>query len=294
MSGPKLWLRQLPTLISLEIRQVIGGRRLIVIGAALLALCAFAALARLRMEAILPPHIPKVAAWPFLFTTLMGFMFLQTVVLLIPLLFATSLIRNEMDSGTLVYLVTRPIPRWLLLLAKFFAVSAVSAILVIVAMVLFKLAFFLPGGDPIPGSFDWNESMLAFMRAGVLGVIGYGALFTLVGLLSRRGLIWGIAYGFLSEFVLATFVPAVVKKLTLMHYLRSVALADLDLLGQLEEPTLQQAEFVQNMTNVLELVPPSRAYLTVFGVAVVCLALAVFVVRNLEFARSGPQQETEG
>lgn len=260
---------QLQTVAWLEIRQMLGGK-LVAIGGLLGGLAGLAFCARLLVG-------DEVAA-EAVFLIMMNFVFLQTVVILIPLLFATSLIKNELDNGTLVYLVTRPISRPALLLTKFVATTAVSAALVTVGMVAFLIAFLLPGGDPTGGSFAWWSHLFAFIQAGVLGVIGYGALFTLFGLVFKRGLIWGLAYGFISEFIL-TNLPMLMRKFTIMHYLRSVALTGLDLrrFEGIDE------EDVKEITDVLlDLVSSGRALLTVLGVAAVCLILAVAIIATRE------------
>ena len=139
----RLW-----TLALLEMRQV-GGMKLAAIA------CMLAGLAFLpfgvRIAAPTPSGVPAEVFWPFVFVMMLNFVFLQTMVILIPLLFATSLIRNEVEEGTIVYLVTRPIPRPLLLLAKYAAVTALSMGLVVAGMVVFEVAFLVPGGDPTGG-----------------------------------------------------------------------------------------------------------------------------------------------
>lgn len=253
----------LVALVELELRQMTSGRKSLVLGLALTGTTALAAVVRHFAE----PPSPEF--WGVVFTLMLTFLFLQTLTLLIPLLYATSLLRNELEEGTLVYLVTRPIPKPLLLLAKYVAAVAFSSAVLIVGLVAFYAAFLVFG--PALGEFAYGERLLHFMAAGVLGVVGYGAIFTLVGLISRRALIWGIAYGFLSEFVL-TSIPAVVKKLTVMHYLRSIALADLRF-GDKD---------VGELLGLLDLASPTTAVLTVLGASGVCLCVAALLIAQRE------------
>lgn len=182
---------RLRALAELELRQMTRGVRPLVV----LVLLGGIALLTGVVRAFAPvPADEAQVIWPILWLVMLNFVFLQTVVLLVPLLFTSGLIRNEVDSGTLVYLVTRPIPRPALLLTKCGAVTAVSAGLVLAGMILFQAAFLLPGGDPIPdASFSWTRHLGNFMLAGALATVGYGAVFTLVGLVFKRGMIWGIA-----------------------------------------------------------------------------------------------------
>jgi hypothetical protein len=148
-------------------------------------------------------------------------------------------------------------------------------------MILFHVAFHL-GLSGENTAYPWTHRLFAFLHAGVLGALGYGAVFTFIGLLSKRALIWGITYGFVSEFLLA-MVPAVVKKVTLMHYLRSVALADHSLLG---------AGNIEQVLSLAELSSPRSATITVLGVALVFLALSLYVVSAREYMETRPGEET--
>lgn len=274
---------QLQTLAWLEVRQMVGGAKLVAIAVMLGGLAALAMAARIISDGSpVPPE--------GLFLFMMNFVFLQTMVILIPLLFATSLIQNEVDSGTLVYLVTRPIPRPMLLLSKFAAVSGVSAALVVAGMAAFLMAFLLPGGDPTEGRFDWWGRLFGFMQAGLLGVLGYGALFTLAGLVFKRGLIWGLAYGFISEFVL-TNIPALVRKATIMHYLRSVALADVDITRFASGVRKRDLEEINEVVGLLDLAQPGSATVTILTVAGICLLLSSLVVWTREFASQPSRSE---
>lgn len=249
-------------LMRLSVLQMTRGRKLLVLiallgGAALLA-------AVVRNGADVPP-----AGWAVVSVLMLTFIFLQTLVILIPLLFATSLLRDEIEEGTLVYLFTRPIPKWKVLLAKYAATTGVCALLVVLGIGVFQLAFVIPGGAD---GFAWGKRTFAFMAAGALGVVGYGALFTLIGLISKRGLIVGIAYGFISEFLL-TNLPAVIKKLTVMHYLRSVALYDIGL------PDADMERFL----GLLDLAEPGTAVGVVLAGTVVLLFLSCVLVTRNEF-----------
>lgn len=312
-------------LAALEMRQMARDRKLLVVA----LLLAGAAVLAFLVRRFAPD--PGEGGWPAIYLLMMTFVFLQTLVIMIPLLFATSLIKSEVDDGTMVYLVTRPVPKPVMLGAKLAAAAVFSAALLTGGMTAFHLAFMLPhrqaagrqegkhpgtknaetvfhvkpapppaehgeaetsGGTVMPGSFGggspsalgasfaWGERLLAFLAAGLVGVVGYGALFTLVGLLSKRALIWGIAYGFLSEFVLTNF-PAVVKKFTVMYYLRSIALGRLEHLGDPD---------VREMLGLLELASPGTAGLTVLSAALVLLLISAFVVSTQEFAVARPEE----
>ena len=258
----------------LEVRQIIAGKKLLVVALLLAAAAALAFIVR----RFAPDSEP---GWPVIYMFMMTFLYLHTLVILVPLLFMTALIREETDEGTLVYLVTRPVAKPMLLLTKFAAAAAVSATLIALGMVLFHAAYTLPGKAGA-GDFDWAGRLSAFLRAGVLGVIGYGALFTLAGVLMRRALIFGIAYGFLSELILSMF-PAVIQKTTIMFYLRSTGLSGS---GSWADRELDAA------LSLLDLASPLRSAIVVLGASAAFLAMSCVVVSVREFVESRGAEAT--
>ncbi|MCO5171723.1 MAG: hypothetical protein M9894_35925 [Planctomycetes bacterium] len=260
----------------LELRRMLGGPRPWILAALALAVAALGFVVRRFAPA---PDDP--AAWGFLYVLLLTFLFLQTLGILVPLLHTSGLVRDDLEDGTLVYLFTRPLEKPLVLLAKLLAAGGLSAAILTGGMLAFHVAFALGGGGETGAGVATH--LLPFVAAAVLGVAGYGALFAFVGLLTRRGLVLGIVYGFVSELVLAN-IPAVVRQLTLMHYLRSVALSRV-------ADGLAHEEEVRELLGVLELVPAGQAALTVLVVAAVGVALSLAAVSRIEFAG---EQQVEG
>lgn len=258
----------------LELRRMLGGPRpFVLLGLALLV----AALGFVVRHFAPAPGADATQAWTLLYLLLLTFLFLQTIGILVPLLHTSGLIRDELEEGTLVYLFTRPVPRPLVFLAKWCAASALSLAILALGMGAFHVAFVLGRADP--SGVSVGQHLLPFVAAAALGVVGYGALFALVGLLTRRGLIIGIVYAFVSELVLAN-VPAVVRHLTLMYHLRSVALSRVASDGESREAL-----------DLLGLAPPGQAALTVLVVGLVALGLSLVFVARAELAG---QAATEG
>lgn len=251
-------------LLRIQLLQMRHGRKILVTFLLLVVLAGVSLLVRMVGD----EPASDLEGWGFLSVLLMTFLYLQTVVILIPLLFASSLFRDEIEEGTWVYVISRPIRKSQILLAKYAACTIVSALLVAVGITLFQLGFIIPGG----GDFPWFERSLAFVYASVLGVATYGALFTLVGLVTRHALVLGIAYGFISEFVL-TNIPAVIKKFTVMHYLRSIAL------NELAVPDRD----LEEVLGLLQLSTPGEAALRLGLTILVALGLSQALISLREF-----------
>lgn len=120
----------------------------------------------------------------------------RTVLPLIALIVGTAAIGGEIEDGTLVYLLTKPVARWRVALSKILVASGVAVALVIPPMVL---AGVLVGGL---GS-DAVRTTLGFALAGLLGAAAYATVFTCLGTLTGRALVVGLAYTLLWEGVLA-------------------------------------------------------------------------------------------
>ncbi len=262
----------------LELRRMLAGPRPFVLGGLALGVAVLGFVVRRFAP---DPGAPE--AWGWLYVLLLTFLFLQTISILVPLLHTSGLVRDELEEGTLVYLFTRPLPKPHIFLAKLAAATALSAVIIVGGMLAFHVAFALAAGGATEGV-GIGTHLLPFMAAGVLGVIAYGSLFAFLGLMTRRGLILGIVYGFISELILAN-IPAVVRELTLMHHLRSVALSRVGAAPPGEEEGLRE------VLGLLELAPPGQATLTVLCVAAACVVLSLVVVSRVEFAG---QAATEG
>ena len=119
-------------------------------------------------------------------------------------------IREDLEQRTLPLLLVRPAPAWALPLGKGLPWFAWGALWLIVG----ALGLQLLGGDPalLPGR----------ILALVGGWWGELALMTLVGLLFKRGTLWGALYFFIWEPLVRIF-PPFLQRLTFTHHIESLA-----------------------------------------------------------------------
>lgn len=99
------------------------------------------------------------------------------------LVFASAVLGDPNEDGTLVYLWLRPIARWRIVLAAVAATLTVTLPVVVVPMVLAALA--TGAGRPLV------EGTLAGC---LVATVGYAGVFTWLGLRVKRSLLWGLAY----------------------------------------------------------------------------------------------------
>jgi|GEM_PF-412042 len=158
--------------------------------------------------------IDLLAASELLYSAL----FLPVLLLLLCLVLGVSLFRGEIEDDTIVYPVSRSLPRASLVVGKFTG-FVVAALMFLVPAALLGAAFgaYL---NVDPGvRLEGLEATLLVTT--VLATVAYGAFFLLLGLLTRQALVIGLIYGFFWE----TFVPLLpgpLQDLTLIHYLRAI------------------------------------------------------------------------
>jgi ABC-2 type transport system permease protein len=122
-----------------------------------------------------------------------------TVLPLMCLLIGTGVIGPEIDDGSIVYLLAKPLPRRSIVAAKL----AVALVTTVVAAVLPVAATALVAGD------DGLRLTWAFGLAALLAGITYTTLFFALAVLTRNAVVTGLLYALLWETVLGGYVPGV-------------------------------------------------------------------------------------
>ena len=152
-----------------------------------------------------------------------GFLSVFGLGLMVPILclvLASSTLGNLVEDETLVYLWIRPVPRWMLAVAAWAASATVA---VPMSAIPLTLAAALGSGAD-------GEAIGATAASMTLAAVAYTGIFTLVGLVLRRALIWGLVYVFIWELFVAR-VGQGAARLSINTYPASVLakLTDLEL-----------------------------------------------------------------
>jgi ABC-2 type transport system permease protein len=141
-------------------------------------------------------------------------MLLFHVLALSSAIYTTAVVSQEVEQKTIVYLLTRPIPRWELLTFRFLASVTVVAILGVFGVVLVSVATY-------HGNFLSNPLLQKDMVAMIFGAFAYGALFLLISLLMNRAMILCLLYAFGWE-VLVPNMPGEMYRLSLYSYISAI------------------------------------------------------------------------
>ena len=138
-------------------------------------------------------------------------MFLGFLLPLFSLSFGTSALGQDRESKSLVWLLTRPLPRASIYLAKFFGVLPWCLLMNMGSFGLLCVA----GGEP-----GWKAFVL-YAPGIFAGTLAFAAVFHLFGAISSRPAIVGLLYAFFFETMLSEVpIPGTLKRLSVNYYTR--------------------------------------------------------------------------
>ncbi len=181
---------------------------------------------------------------------LAGFSLLIFVPLVV-LVFAAATLGTLREERTLVYFWLRPIGRWQISVA-----ALLSAWLVLIPLVVIPTgAFALVVGE--------GSDLSGILAAAIVGVISYGAIFTVLGLVTQRSLVWGLVYVLVWEGFVGG-LSETAGRFSIRNYTRSLLarIADVPLL---DNP--------QSVTTVV---------IVTVGIAVVSLSLSTLILNRMD------------
>lgn len=157
------------------------------------------------------PEPPEKITIKRFYLDIINFLHIRILLPFIGLFYAAGVLADDRDRGNLVYILTRPVPRWLIPITKFVASFAVASVAVVAGLLA---TFFLLLGTP-----EGNVGFLTTpLFISLLALFVYGAFFILLGVIVDRPYLIGIAFVIGWETIAGNFVPWV-KNLTLTHHL---------------------------------------------------------------------------
>lgn len=115
----------------------------------------------------------------------------RTVMPLVALIIGTAAIGSEIDDGTAVYLMVKPIARWQIAVAKMLVAIGLTAALVIPSIVITGLLLG-SGSDP-------TTAIVGYSVACLVGGSAYAAAFLALSVFTTRALLLGLAYVLIWE-----------------------------------------------------------------------------------------------
>lgn len=174
------------TVVELTYRALLGGRRAWLLLAMSVLLLALAITLRLTVGV---DH--QVTA------DFIGALALGTLVPLFGLIVGTGVIGPEIDDGSIIYLLSKPIPRPTIILSKL--VVAVLATVLFAAVPTFLAGLIMSG----------TEAGLAvgFGVGALVASVAYSSIFLLLAVVTRHAVVFGLSYALIWESLVGGFVP---------------------------------------------------------------------------------------
>jgi len=145
--------------------------------------------------------------------------YLRALVVVIPLLFGTSLISKEVEGNTLAFLLVRPLSRGSLLVGKFLGAWLSASALLCGSFLL--SAVILLVADGFADAPQALAALPAYLVALAIGAFAYTALFTLIGLVSRRPALVGLFLAFGWESAIP-YLPGLIRNFTVRYHMTAL------------------------------------------------------------------------
>ena len=213
--------RQITGILRLELRRNLFSRR-----AFFLYFLAFAPVALFMLWAVsgMSRHFdgPAQAVAQIFAPVFVGY--LRTVIFLGSLITFMSLYRAEVLERSLHYYYLTPVRRWVLVAGKYFSALISTIAVFTVSISALFLLICIPWGPSAASRYIFDGpglgNLSAYLGISILASIGYGAVFLLVGLFFRNGIV--PAFLIWSWEAINFMLPPLLKKLSVIYYLQSL------------------------------------------------------------------------
>ncbi|WP_030744563.1 ABC transporter permease [Streptomyces sp. NRRL F-5135] len=137
---------------------------------------------------------------------------LATMVPLIGVIAGTGAIGPEIDDGSIVYLLSKPVKRPTIIMTKL--IVAISVTMMFSALPTFVAGFILNGNG--------QQLAISYTVAALVASIAYSALFLLFGTVSRHAVVIGLVYALVWETLFGSLVAGA-RTLSVQQWALAVA-----------------------------------------------------------------------
>jgi ABC-2 type transport system permease protein len=189
-------------IVRITLREMVGRKRVLLLLALPVTILLLAAVIRVTVH----PENVRVAAG------LLQIYGLGTLLPLVALIASTGVLGPEIDDGTIVFLLAKPIPRPVIVHSKL--VVAVGLTIVFAAIPELIAGLIMVGTD--------QTLAVAFGIAAAAGAVAYCAIFVLINVVSRHAVVIGLLYALLWEGLIGSFVPGA-RQLSVQQWALSIA-----------------------------------------------------------------------
>ncbi|MBS1707088.1 MAG: hypothetical protein JSS65_00020 [Armatimonadetes bacterium] len=186
-------------------------------------------------------------------------------------IFAPMVVSQEVEQKTIVYLLTRAVPRPVMLLGRLLAAFTATSLVAVLVNVCAGVGVMGP-------SVLAHRSFLPDMGLAILGAASYCSLFVMLSLLVNKALVWCLLFAFGWE----TFVPAMagMAGISIRTHLANL------------QPDPKRVDEVQNAVQKMlsTEIAPAVSWTALLGSAFVLAGLAAWWFSLKEFA---PREDSD-
>lgn len=231
---------------------------------------------------IIPLALAFFSSTPFsedgnrIFVRLVETVYLMTLAPLLALFFGCMLIGEDVESQTIPFLLTRPLPRSALVLGRYAAYLMISSCIMMVSVTMTFAACSTLSNLPL--SAETLRLLAHYDGIAFMALASYGALALFLGSLMKHPVIFGVILIFGWQ-RLAMYVPGLVDFVTIQKYLDALLPA---LATQRQNPVVKTALFEFEKQQLLIGAP--KALVALMIVCGLLLLLTSLVCRWREYS----------
>jgi ABC-type transport system involved in multi-copper enzyme maturation permease subunit len=229
-----LWIRQALTVMKMELKRYVLGKRWV--GVYLIAL---APVGLLTLAVIMGRGNPPINALTLVYAVFYQTFFLRLALFLSCAMVFSQLFRGEVLEKTLHFYLLAPVRREVLVAGKYLAGVVATALIFGTSAFLTHILVYLPNGGWTKFFLEGNgiPNMTQYLVVTVMACAAYGGVFLLAGTLFKNPAGPTILIGGWEAFFF--ILPADIQKFTIMHYLQSMLPVGIDMgpLAVVVDPT---------------------------------------------------------
>ncbi len=197
------------------------------------------------------------------------------VVALAAAIFSTAVLSQEVEQKTVVYLLTRPVARWKILLAR--TAAAMTVVILISWLAAIGVSISVFGGSAFSNGLLYGD-----LKTLAIGAMAYAALFVLVSLMFNRAMIICLMFAFGWETSVPNF-PGDLYHLSIYSYMSAIA----------QHPQIEAARgFLGALAGQLGVneLTPTKAWPILIVLIAGCLGLGAWWFSHFEYL---PREDAE-
>jgi ABC-type transport system involved in multi-copper enzyme maturation permease subunit len=198
------------------------------------------------------------------FNTVAPQLYFIVIIPLITILYSISVVREDIDTHNIVYLISRPISRAEILLLKFKGFFISTWLLISISMIISFIIIALSE----PDKSIQLDSLINLLLISTLNIVVYGALFFVFTLITSYPIILSLLFVFVWENIISS-LPSVLNRISISYWVKGLGYRLLPDVG---------------ITNVYLPLSVFESTAVLIISAIVFLIIGIFLFYNKEFS----------